>query len=204
MLSLNTHLFILLNAPAAASPTLVTLAEVIASKLIYVVPLLLIALWIWSEPEQRSGLVSTGIVAVLALGANQIVGLLWYEPRPFMIGLGRTLMAHAPENSFPSDHTTFMLTVGLALIATRAAPMWGKVVSALAMLVAWARIYLGLHFPLDMIASALIACLFGGVAMFLQLPLQRRFMPIAGRIYDDALDVLRLPSRAFPRRSREN
>lgn len=204
MLSLNTHLFILLNAPAAASPTLVTLAEVIASKLIYVVPLLLIALWIWSEPEQRSGLVSTGIVAALALGANQIVGLLWYEPRPFMIGLGRTLMAHAPENSFPSDHTTFMLTVGLALIATRAAPMWGKVVSALAVLVAWARIYLGLHFPLDMFASALIACLFGGVAMFLQRPLQRRFMPIAGRIYDDALDVLRLPSRAFPRRSREN
>jgi undecaprenyl-diphosphatase len=204
MLSLNTHLFILLNAPAAASPTLVTLAEVVASKLIYVVPLLLIALWIWSEPEQRSGLVSTGIVAALALGANQIVGLLWYEPRPFMIGLGRTLMAHAPENSFPSDHTTFMLTVGLALIATRAAPMWGKVVSALAVLVAWARIYLGLHFPLDMFASALIACLFGGVAMFLQRPLQRRFMPIAGRIYDDALDVLRLPSRAFPRRSREH
>lgn len=204
MLSLNNHLFLLLNASAGASPLLVTAAAVIASKLVYAPPILLVALWVWGEPERRAGLAAAGIAAALALGANQIVGLLWYEPRPFMIGLGRTLMAHAPENSFPSDHTTFMLTVGLALIATRAAPTWGKVTSAFALLVAWARIYLGLHFPLDMLASALIACLFGGVAVLLGAPIQRWLMPIADRIYEELLDALRLPSRAFPRRGRQD
>jgi undecaprenyl-diphosphatase len=169
-----------------------------------VAPVLLIALWVWGEPERRTGLAATGCAAALALGANQMVGLLWYEPRPFMIGLGRTLLAHTPENSFPSDHTTFMLTVGLALIMTRAAPTWGKVVSALAALIAWARIYLGLHFPLDMLASALIACLFGGVAALLEAPIGRWIMPVADRLYEGSLDALRVPSRAFPRRGRQD
>jgi undecaprenyl-diphosphatase len=70
------------------------------------------------------------------------------------------MLAHGPENSFPSDHTTFILTVGFALITTHAAPTWGKLVSISGALVARARIYLGLHFPVDMLASALIASLF--------------------------------------------
>jgi undecaprenyl-diphosphatase len=201
MLALNNHLFLLLNAPAGASPALVAVAEVIASQLIGAVPLLLVALWVWGEPDRRAGLAATAIAAALALGANQIFGILWYEPRPFMIGLGHTLLAHAPENSFPSDHTTFLLTVGFGLIATSAAPTWGTVVSALGVLVAWARVYLGLHFPLDMLASTLIACFFSGLAALLLGPVQAWLMPFAEWTYESALIALRLSSRVFPRRS---
>ena len=201
MLALNNHLFLLLNAAATASPISVLLAKVIASQLIYAIPLVLLALWIWGEPDNRTGLASTAIAAVLALGANQLASLLWYEPRPFMIGLGHTLLAHAPENSFPSDHTTFILTVGIGLIATRSAPTWGKLVSALGALVAWARIYLGLHFPIDMVASALIACLFGGAAVSLVPLVNRWLMPIVSRTYEGTLDTLRLPARVFLRRN---
>ncbi len=70
-------------------------------------------------------------------------------------------------------------------------------------LVAWSRIYLGLHFPVDMFASALIASLFGGIAVLLALPIHRWFMPVADRIYEGALDALDVPSRVLPRR-REN
>ena len=118
-----------------------------------------------------------------------------------MIGLAHTLLAHAPENSFPSDHTTLLLTVGFGLIATSAAPTWGTVVSAFGVLVAWARIYLGLHFPLDMFASALIACLFSGLAALLLSPVQAWLIPFAEWAYEGALKALRLPSRVFPRRS---
>ena len=78
-----------------------------------------------------------------------------------MVGVGRTLMAHVPENSFPSDHTTFMLTVGFALIATQAATSRGKVVSGLGVLVAWSRIYLGVHFVFDVLAGAVLGTLIG-------------------------------------------
>jgi len=199
---LNVHLFLLLNASATPSPLLVPGAEVIAEQLIYAVPVLLAALWIWGRPERRAGLISTAIVTALALGANQLVGLLWYEPRPFMIGLGHTLIAHAPENSFPSDHTTFFLTTGFALIATRGAPAFGKLVALLGVLVAWARIYLGLHYPVDMLMSALIACLFGAASVLLNPPVRRWITPAIDHIYDAALDMLRLPPRIFPRGSR--
>src|SRR4051794_28874659 len=143
MLAENNHLFLLINASDSASPITVFTAEALASGLVFAAALLLVILWVRGLPARRDALAATGIAAAVALLSNQIVGLLWYEPRPFMVGLGRTLMAHVPENSFPSDHTTFMLTVGFALIATRAAPGWGKVVSGLGVLVAWSRIYLG-------------------------------------------------------------
>ncbi len=200
MLAMNNQLFLFINAAPGASPSIVAVAELIASMLIDLVPILIVAFWIWGAPSRRAGLVASSIAAALALGANQLVGLLWFEPRPFMVGLGRTLMDHQPENSFPSDHTTFILTVGIALIVTRAAPTWGKVVIVIGALVAWARIYLGLHFPVDILASALIGGLFGIIAALLASPLQRWIMPVVERVYEGALEALRLPARIFPRR----
>ncbi|OYX79763.1 MAG: hypothetical protein B7Y77_01465 [Bradyrhizobium sp. 35-63-5] len=200
MLAMNDQLFLHINAAPDASPSIIYAAELIASKLIDLVPVLLVALWIWGKPLRRTGLVASSIAAALALGTNQLVGLLWFEPRPFMIGLGRTLVVHAPENSFPSDHTTFILTVGFALIATRAAPTWGKVVIVLGALVGWARIYVGLHFPVDILASSLIACLFGIIAALLELPVGLWIMPSLEWVYEGALEALRLPPCVFPRR----
>jgi undecaprenyl-diphosphatase len=202
MLALNHQLFLLINAEPGESPFLIELGRIVAADVIGLVPVLLVLLWIRGRPERRGGLVATAIAAALALGANQIVGQFWYEPRPFMIGLGRTLLAHVPENSFPSDHTTFLLTVGIGLIATGGAPHWGRVVTLAGVLVAWARIYLGLHFPLDMLASALIACIFAALSVWLVVPTQRRILPLANATYDGALDLMRLPARYFPRITR--
>ena len=200
MQALNDKLFLLLNATTHSYPLTVALAKFAASNIVVLVPFFLIVAWIWGDPLRRAGLIATAASAAFALGANQVVGLLWFEPRPFMMGIGRTLVAHAPENSFPSDHTTFMFTVGLGLIVTRAAPAWGKVVVGLGLLVAWARIYLGLHFPVDMIASILIAGCFSGAAAFLVSPLARWVMPLIEPLYETALNVLHLPARLFPRK----
>lgn len=200
MLALNKQLFLLINAPAHPYPLTVGFAEMAASGVIIFIPFLVAGLWIWGPRACRAGLVATAIAATVALGANQVLGLLWFEPRPFMIGLGRTLMAHPPENSFPSDHATFMLTVGLGLIATRAAPAWGKVVIILGLLVAWARVYLGLHFPVDMLASGLVGGCFGSAAVLLLPPTRRWVMPLADPLYEAGLRLLRLPAWAFPRK----
>lgn len=200
MLAINHHLFLLINAPAHPYATTVALAEFAASGVIVFVPVLLVVLWIWGNPVRRAGLIATAIAAAFALGANQLLGLLWYEPRPFMIGLGRTLIAHPPENSFPSDHTTFMLTIGLGLLMTRAAPAWGKVVIILGLAVAWARIYLGLHFPIDMITSGLVGGTFGCGAALLRPLVSRWIMPLVETVYEGVLQLLRLPVWAFPRK----
>lgn len=143
MIPLNHHLFLLLNASAGASRIAVGFATVVANDLVYLVPLLLAGLWFRSASPARAGLLATSAMAALALFANQVVGQFWYEPRPFMIGLGRTLLNHAPDNSFPSDHTTLIVSVGIGLLATGAAQRFGVAVIASGTLVGWARIFLG-------------------------------------------------------------
>jgi undecaprenyl-diphosphatase len=199
MIALNNHLFLLLNASAKASFIVVGLATVLANDLIYLVPLLLVGLWVWATSDDRAGLLATSVMAALALFANQVVGQFWYEPRPFMIGLGRTLLNHAPENSFPSDHTTLIVSVGVGLMATAAARRIGVAVIAVGILVGWARVYLGLHFPIDIISSRLIAVLFGAVAAQIEPALRSWIVPSLERIYDRMLDATGLPDSLFPR-----
>ncbi len=88
---------------------------------------------------------------------------------------------------------------GLGLLVTRAAPLSGKIVMMLGLLVGWARIYLGLHFPVDMLASGVIGGLFGGSAALWLRAVRRWIMPWAEPAYEGALRVLHLPASTFPR-----
>ena len=199
MLALNQALFLWLNAPAEAPKPIVDFALTVAIWLVAIVPVLLVALWIWGPVRNRAGLIATALAAAAALGINQLFGLLWYEPRPFMVHVGRTLMAHAPDNSFPSDHATLMLTVAFGLMTTRAAPRWGMTVLFAGLAVAWSRLYLGVHFPIDMAASAIIAIACAFVAVQLVRPVERWLTPILSSVYDSILDIVRAPPRFFPR-----
>lgn len=197
--TLNERLFLALNAPAHPDPLTVTLAEVAASWLVYAAAALVPTLWVWKRRDARRPLLATVLGVSVALGINQLLGLLWYEPRPFMVGLGHTLTFHAVENSFPSDHATFLWSLGFALIATGAARGWGTLVCLCGLLVAWARIYLGLHFPIDMAASLFVGLAGGGVARA-ALPASERWLrPVAHHTYETTLRLLRLPPALFPR-----
>ncbi len=197
--SLNERAFLLLNASADPAAETVALARFAADWLLYAAPAVLVGLWVWGRAGNRGALLAIVAATLLALGINQLVGLLWYEPRPFMVGLGTALVAHAPENSFPSDHATFMWSVGLGLIATAAARTWGALVCLLGLCIAWARIFVGLHFPLDMAGSLVVALGAAGAAKLLCSPARRWALPATEFIYFRVLDLVHLPSAVFPR-----
>ncbi len=195
----NRSLFLLLNASAAPSPPVVLAAKFLAADVIFLAMALLVGLWVRGRPEKRAALLATVLATLAGLGVNQLLGMLWFEPRPFMIPLGHTLLAHAPDNSFPSDHGTFLWTIGFSLIATGAFRGWGKAVAVAGIAVAWARIYLGVHFPVDMIAAALVAVASAALARALLSPVRRWLLPPAETVYQTALRVLHLPPDVFPR-----
>src|SRR5258708_37308463 len=143
--NLNDLLFSLINASDDASALTVGVAGFVAQWLVFGVAMLVIALWVWGASRKRYALLAAGVATLIALGINQVIGLLWFHPRPFMIGLGRTLMPHAPETSFPSDHATFLWSLGFGLIVTGAWRWWGWLIAASGFVVAWSRVYLGLH-----------------------------------------------------------
>ncbi len=200
LVALNDHLFLALNASAHPDALEAAFAKLAASWLVYAAALLVPAFWIWGRPGRRNGLLATVVAVSIALGINQLLGQLWFEPRPFMIGLGHTLMFHAVDNSFPSDHATFLWSLGFSLLATGAASRtWAALVCLAGLLVAWARVYLGLHFPIDMAASILVALADVAIARA-ALPLSRRWLlPAVGHTYEVTLHALRLPPSLFPR-----
>ena len=147
--SLNRQFFLTINAGSGTPPWAIDGAILIANDLIDLIPALLLAMWLWGDRHWRSLAVRAFLVAMLGVGLNQVIGLIWPHPRPFMIGLGHTWLAHAVGSSFPSDHLAVFSGVGLSLLLGGMVRLGaGTLIAGLG--VAWARVFLGLHFPLDM------------------------------------------------------
>ena len=156
MLAFNTTVFLWLNATAHPATWLLALARFAAQDLIFAAPLLLVAGWLWRRQAPRAALVHAALAALLGLGLNQLIGLAWTEPRPFVLGVGHQFLAHAADSSFPSDHLTVIWGVAFALMLHRDWRRAGFGLALLGLPVAWARIYLGVHWPLDMIGAAAV------------------------------------------------
>ena len=161
--TLNQTAFLHLNADLSTPAWKVNIAIVAAEYLIYFIPVFLVGLWCWGSKSQRELALKACIVAVVALGINQILGIVYPHPRPFVIGLGHPLITHASDSSFPSDHATIFLALGLTLLFANVRSAAGWTTLFLGSCVAWARIFLGVHYPLDMagaVAVVVAVCLF--------------------------------------------
>lgn len=153
----NQTLFLLLNAAPGASGIAVEVARLLADGLIWIVPMGMIFGWLRGSAATRHALVAATASGLAGLLINQLIGLVWDHPRPFVAGIGQTLMAHAPDSSFPSDHLTLIWAVAFSLLLHEQPRVAGWALALLGLPVAWARIYLGVHFPLDMLGAALVA-----------------------------------------------
>jgi undecaprenyl-diphosphatase len=152
---LNRTLFLAIDATPSTPAWRIAIASFIANGLIWSIPLILTGLWLSADPHRREAALRGCALALASLAVNQLIGLAWQHPRPFMIGLGHTFLAHAPDSSFPSDHATVFAALCVTLFAQRMNRV-GLLTLAGGLAVAWARIFLGVHFPLDMLGAVCI------------------------------------------------
>ncbi len=195
----NLRLFLALNAATDSDPTVVALAKAVATWGVIPVLAMVAALWVWGAPWRRGALLAVVASVPVALLLNGIVGWLYYRPRPFVSGIGRTLVQHAAEAGFPSDHATFLWTIGLGLMATAASRGAGWAILAIGLATAWARLYLGVHTPIDMLGSLAVAGAAALLARAIRPAVERHLLAPAEASYLAVLRALRLPVTAFPR-----
>jgi len=156
---LNLYLFSVLNADSGLAGWRLSGAVFAAEWLILLVPLFLVLLWMSGNTAEREAAVRATIATGIALAINAVCGLLLFHPRPFMDHVGHTFMRHAADSSFPSDHATIMLTVALVLACSQGdlARRLGNVLFPVALVVAWSRVFLGVHYPMDMVGALAVS-----------------------------------------------
>ncbi len=133
------------------------IARLLARDVIWLVPVGLVFGWLTRADTIRRKLLESALAGLFGVLIAGVLGSLWYHPRPFAMGLGTQFLPHAADASFPSDHLTLIWSVAFSLVLHPGLRRAGICLAVLGLPVAWARIYLGVHFPLDMVGAAIVS-----------------------------------------------
>ena len=153
---LNLSLFSWINASPEASNTSIHFAIFIANDLLYCMILLFAWFWLRGNYDTKKQILKAFIFTSIAILISQCISHVYYHPRPFVMDVGRTLIYHAPNGSFPSDHMLIFSSIAFSYLFSAQRKL-GISLLVMAWLVAWSRVYLGVHFPLDMLGAFLLA-----------------------------------------------
>ena len=155
---LDDRLFLATNALAVHTGWLHRPVEVYANFGVALFgALLVVALWRARRRSSRDLAAAgwAGVGTLLAVALNQPVGNAVHEPRPYLTFPHVLLLAHRSSDfSFPSDHAVMAGAVAAGLLIA-----WrrlGVAAVALAGLMAFARVYIAVHYPWDVVAGLLL------------------------------------------------
>lgn len=147
--------------------------------------MLLLVVWCWWSVRRRGGqdaassvaaLVWAPLAAGIAVLVNVPIRGFVERPRPFRDHQGLdVLLPGKTDYSFVSDHATLTMAIGVALfVANR---RFGLVGIGLALLEGFCRVYMGVHYPTDVVGGfalgTAVALLLSPVAMALLTPVLR-------------------------------
>lgn len=168
----NVLLFERLNATLATPHWEIAAATLIAQWLILAIPVALVWGWLQGDEQERRALLEMLLAVLLALGIGQIITHVWPQPRPFMIHLGTQFVPHAPDPGLPSDHVTIFWSLACAALLAGRFRTWSVPLFALGLVVGWSRVFLGVHFPYDVMAAMPVALLGAGLARSVRSPMR--------------------------------
>src|SRR5260370_21746600 len=116
-------------------------------------------------------LIFAALVLPLVYLVSLLGGALYYDPRPFVVEHFAPLIPHKPSNGFPSDHVLW--SAATAAIIFPSNDYLSLILWLLTILFGAARVHAGVHHPIDIVGSMLMAI----VVAFIVYVIVRRMKP---------------------------
>jgi undecaprenyl-diphosphatase len=161
----NLAAFLLINQYAGKNSLLDAAIIGFAEVMPYIFILIIISLWFGGCIERKKSSFNSGLSVLLGMLTSYIISLFYYHSRPFVENLGTQLVEHAPDSSFPSDHTTFIFSISVMLLFNKSTRVIGSILCFLSFISGLSRVFVGVHFPLD-IFGAILVSIFSSVVVF--------------------------------------
>lgn len=161
----DTRLFQEINHPASGVAAVLTPLSKLFLPAGIAVAVVLGVVYFWLRNRSvipiAAAAASAGLAWILAHAAKAAVS----QPRPYEV-IPNAILRQDPARgtSFPSAHTCVAVAVVVVLIpflSRRAA----SAAVGYAILLGWSRVYLGVHYPLDVVAGAGLGLVAGGLVL---------------------------------------
>lgn len=176
---MNMELFRLINNLANKNIMLDKIMILFSKYMPYlfmlIIALMFISAVITKNGEGRKAAVNTFVITVINLVLSFIVGSIYYVDRPFVHNKVNLLYSHVEDASFPSDHAIGTMSIALGL--KKYNKVLGRILTVFSIIVGFSRIYVGHHYPTDVIGAYLIAVLTSYIY-------NAKLSSIVGEIYD--------------------
>lgn len=148
-MSLDRQIFLSIQS-LTGNPLLDETMVFLAEYLVLLVPLSLIYMWF----RDREVSLFSFYTAVTGIAVSYGLGLIYAHSNPS--AFFDTIVSYAPENSFPSQHTTAIIGIALPLLY-RDKEEIGVLLLASGLLTGFARVYIGEHWPMDILGAVIAA-----------------------------------------------
>jgi undecaprenyl-diphosphatase len=142
------------------------LIRLVADFALYAVALGAVVAWLRGPRTEKLPFALAAVIAAAAVGVLvKVAGLIWVDPRPFVVDHTVPLIAHNADNGFPSDHTA--LATGIALVVVWWHRRFGLALVALAVLLGAARVAAHVHHVPDILGGLAAGLLAAAAAVTL-------------------------------------
>ena len=153
-ISIFNSLFGLAHKSGFVDGLIITFAEYVPYAMAIAVTILLFRIQDWKE--RFRALASVSLSLILSRGIiTELIRALYSRPRPFVALEIEPLINHSLTPAFPSGHAAAFFALAIAVfLINRKLGIW---LIAGSVLMGIARVAAGVHWPLDIVAGALVA-----------------------------------------------
>ncbi|MDI6801690.1 MAG: glycosyltransferase family 39 protein [Thermodesulfovibrionales bacterium] len=181
ILNIDKKLFALINAGVSNSPLDILMPALTSKGYFLLLPYMIYLVWTGFKGQKNNSpfdLTAAIWAIVISFGSFLITDWLVYEIKHLIMRVRpcdelegvRLLVGCSKSYSMPSNHASNAFAVALPLFylarQSTLSLMWRLYPFILAILVAFSRVYVGVHYPSDIIFGAMVGCAFSAALIF--------------------------------------